>query len=104
MNAVIRIAGRQYVVAPQMKMVLPNLAASPGEIKEIKEVLMVNEEGRVEVGSPYLPYKVTLEVLSLKRGPKGYSIRFFRRGGRRVIRGYRAQYVEVLVKSITQGE
>lgn len=100
MQAIVKLGGRQYRVEPQARIKVFNLKGLPGEKCDVREVLMVEDNGQVEVGKPYLPYKVSLEILAQKRGRKGYAIRFFRRGGRRVIRGFCNHYAEVRVNAI----
>ncbi|MBM3325872.1 MAG: 50S ribosomal protein L21 [Calditrichaeota bacterium] len=100
MFALVKIAGRQYRVAPEQKLTVEKLTVPTGGEYVVQDVMMVVDGERVEVGQPRLPYRVTLELLSQKPGERGVSYRFFRRGGRRVKRGWRHQQTFVRVKSI----
>ncbi len=100
MFAIVKIAGRQYRVSPEQMLTVERLNAPSGTEYTVQDVMMVSNGEKLEVGQPRLPYRVILELLEHKRGPKGYAYRFFRRGGRRVKRGWRHLQTLVRVKSI----
>lgn len=102
MKAIIKLSGRQYQVVPDGRLRVGRIALEKGAELVVDQVLMVEDGNRIEVGSPTVPYRVTLEVLDQTRGPKGLSYTFFRRGGRRVKRGWRERYSVVRVKSIAR--
>jgi large subunit ribosomal protein L21 len=104
MYALVKIAGRQYRVAPDMQLKVAKLDAEPEGEVVIPEVLMISEGDRPEFGAPTLPYRVRLEVLAHGRYPKVFHYHFKRRGGRRRLHGHRQDWTLVKVSSIEKGE
>ena len=103
MYALVKIAGRQYRVAPNQTLKVERLEGEAGNDVVVGSVMMVSDGGNIEVGAPTLPYQVTLELLAQGRGPKGLTFRSTRRGGHRVKRGWRHHFSLVRVKSIEKG-
>ena len=65
------------------------------------EVLLVSDEGKVQVGSPTVKgASVTAEVLGDRKGPKLVIFRFKRRKNVRVKKGHRQKYTAVKITSI----
>ena len=104
MNAIVRIAGRQYRVSPGATLKVDRLPVAEGGAHVAEDVMMVEDNGSAQFGQPTLPYRVELEVLAQARHPRVLSYHFKRRGGRRRLQGHRQPYSLVRVKSITKGE
>ncbi len=104
MYALVKIGGRQYRVEPDEVLKVDRLKAEPGGELIVPEVMMVTDGQEVDVGAPYLPYRVTLEVLEHGRHPKVLSYKFVRRGGVRRTHGHRQDYTLVKVKAIEKGK
>ncbi len=100
MHAFVKIAGRQYRLVPNQILKVDRLDAEPGSSVVVKDVMMVADGTNFEIGSPNLPYSVTLELLNQGRGRKGTTYKFRRRGGHRVKHGWRHHFSLVHVKSI----
>lgn len=103
MHAFVKIAGRQYRVAPNMTLKVDRLEAETGGSVVIRDVMMVADGANYEIGKPNLPYAVTLELIEQGRGRKGVTYKFRRRGGHRVKHGWRHHFSLVRVKSIEKG-
>lgn len=60
--AVAEISGRQYMVKPNLAIEVDFL----GDVKSLDcdKVMLVCEDGRLEIGNPYLKTKLNFEVLS----------------------------------------
>lgn len=102
MYAVIRDRSRQTTVR-QGDVVEIDLssALAPGDTVTFDEVLLVGNEGSVQVGKPTLQgATVTAEVLGESRGEKLVSLRFHRRKNVRVKRGHRQHYTRVRITGI----
>ena len=68
MYAVIKTGGKQYRVEPSDKLRVDKLAGEPGAMVDIKDVLMVGEGDKTQVGAPMLDGdSVKLEVLEQTR-------------------------------------
>lgn len=71
MYAVIKTGGKQYRVAADDVIQVERLAAQPGEIVEIKDVLMLGGSGEPMIGAPLVEgASVAAEVVEQTRGPK----------------------------------
>lgn len=104
MYALIKVAGRQYRVSASDELLVDRLHRDAGSEVIIKDVMLVADGDKIDIGAPYIPYSVTLEVLEHGRHDKVMSYRFKRRGGARKMRGHRQQYTKVKVKAIEQGD
>lgn len=73
----------------------------PGAKVTFDEVLLVGNEGNIQLGKPLLAgAKVTGEVVGVSRGPKLVVFRFKRRKNHRKKRGHRQSYTQVKITSI----
>ena len=75
--------------------------AKPGDKITFDEVLLVGNEGTVQIGKPLVSgASVTAEVIAETKGPKVIAFRFKRRKNVRKKRGFRAQYTRVRITDI----
>jgi len=73
----------------------------PGDEVTFDEVLLVGNEGQVQIGKPILPgAKVTGEVVAEVKGPKVIAFRFKRRKNVRRKKGHRERYTQVKITGI----
>ena len=73
----------------------------PGDSVTFDEVLLVSDEGKVQVGTPTVKgASVKGEVIGDAKGPKLVIFRFKRRKNVRVKRGHRQKYTAVKITSI----
>ena len=71
MYAIIETGGKQFKVAEGDVLKVELLHAEAGETVEINKVLMVNKDGQLTVGAPYVEgAKVTLKVEENGKGKK----------------------------------
>lgn len=104
MYAVIANGGKQYRVEAGDKLRLEKLEHQVGDAFDIPEVLMVGEDGNVEVGTPLLDKAVVkAEVISHGRAKKINIIKFKRRKKYMRRQGHRQYYTEVEIKDILKG-
>lgn len=100
-----RIGGMQYRVAPQERLKVPRLQAEEGQTLEFKEVLLVEKDGEVIVGTPLVAAaSVRAKVLGHGKGEKILVFKMKRRKKYRRKRGHRQPYTEVLVEDVTLEE
>ncbi len=103
MFAVIRLNNRQYRLSEGDVVALDEVAADVGSQLDLGDVLMVGDEGGVEVGTPVLGgVRVTAEVVAHERRPKVEVFKFRRRKNYRKLRGHRQPYTLVKVLSVTR--
>lgn len=78
-----------------------NQALKEGETVTFDRVLLVSNEGRVQVGKPTVAgASVSAKVLGAFRGPKTVSMRFKRRKNVRRKQGHREGYTRVEITDI----
>lgn len=101
MYAVLATGGKQYRVAPGDKLEVEKLGVEPGQSVTFDQVMLVNNDGQVTVGTPTLPgASVLADVLEQKRGDKVVSFKLKRRKGYRKKIGHRQSLTVLQVKEI----
>ena len=102
MYAIIRDRNQQATVRTGDVVMCDLLAsAQPGETVTFDEVLLLSDEGKVQVGTPTVEgASVTGEVIAMKKGSKLVVFRFKRRKNVRVKGGHRQKYTAVKITSI----
>ncbi len=104
MYAVIKTGGKQYKVAKNDVVVVEKLTAEAGSSVTLDQVLMVGEEGKTEVGAPFVAgASVTAEVIDQARGPKVLIFKKKRRKNHRRKNGHRQDLTVLRVTDILTG-
>ena len=104
MYVIVDINGQQFKAEEGKKLFVHHIkGVDAGQTVEFDKVLLVDNNGQVTVGAPTVEgAKVTCEVKSpLVKGEKVIIFRMKRRRDSRKKNGYREQFTEVEVKSIT---
>lgn len=102
MYAVLQTGGKQYRVAAGDVLEIERVEAEPGSSHVFDEVLLVNNEGRISVGTPTVAgAKVLADVVEHIRGDKKIAFKFKRRKGYHRTVGHRQELTVVKVKEIT---
>ena len=101
MYAIVDIAGKQYKVEKDKFVYAPLLDQEEGSAVDFDKVLLVDDEGKVKVGTPTLKgAKVSGKVLEHVKGDKVIVFKKKRRKGYRVKNGHRQQFSKVLIEDI----
>ena len=101
MYAIIETGGKQFKVAEGDVLKVELLHAEAGETVEINKVLMVNKDGQLTVGAPYVEgAKVTLKVEENGKGKKIVVCKFKAKKNYRKKKGHRQPYTKVTVEKI----
>ncbi|HJR50704.1 MAG TPA: 50S ribosomal protein L21 [Gemmatimonadales bacterium] len=101
MEAVIATGGKQYRVAPGQVIRVERLGQDPGAAVEFTQVLLVNQDGQVRVGTPALASaKVIGQVVAERKGGKVMVVKFKRRKNYRRHRGHRQTMTAVRITKI----
>jgi large subunit ribosomal protein L21 len=101
MYAVIRSGGKQYRVAPGQTVRLETVAGEVGAKVELGDVLLVENEGNVQVGSPLIANaKVQATVLEHDRAKKILVFKKKRKKQYRRTQGHRQDYTAVRIDNI----
>ena len=102
MYAIIKTGGKQYKVSPGDRVKVELLEGEKGTTLEFPEVLLVEKDGNVTVGSPVVSgAKVTAEIVSQGRARKVLVFKHKRRKSYRKMNGHRQYFTELLVKEIS---
>jgi large subunit ribosomal protein L21 len=90
MYAVVQTGGKQYKVAEGDTIEVNRVSVDAGSALTIDNVLMLNQDGSVKIGSPTIEgAKVQAEVIKHTRGPKLIIWKMKRRKGYRNKNGHR---------------
>lgn len=100
MIAIIKTGGKQYIVQPGDKLKVEKLDKKEGEEFSFSDVLLVEKNKKVEIGTPMLKAEVQARVLSHGKGDKiiVYKYKPKKRESRKI--GHRQPYTEVEIIGI----
>ncbi|MDP4277759.1 MAG: 50S ribosomal protein L21 [Bacteroidota bacterium] len=101
MYAIVEIAGQQFKAEAGKRLYVHRLEAEPGSVVEFDKVLLVDNEGTVNVGEPTIEgAKVVCEILSHLKGEKVLIFKKRRRKGYRKLNGHRQYLTEVKINEV----
>jgi large subunit ribosomal protein L21 len=100
MLAVVKIAGQQFKVQAGQSLYVPHLQGNTGDKVEFSDVLLVDNNGTISVGSN-VKATVKAEIISaLVQGEKVIAFKMKRRKGFRKKHGHRTHYTRIMIESI----
>ena len=101
MYAIVDIAGKQFKVAKDQYIYAPKMEGETGSSVSFDKVLLVDNEGSVEVGAPTVNgVKVSGKILEHVKGNKVIIFKKKRRKGYAVKNGHRQQFTKVQIENI----
>lgn len=102
MYAIVSIAGQQFKVKENMPVFVHRLDAGEGDSVSFDQVLLVDNNGSVKVGSPVLSgASVQAKVLSHLKGDKVLIFKKKRRKGYQKMNGHRQYLTKIQIEKIT---
>jgi len=102
MYAVIRSGGKQYKVALGQTIRLEKVVGDAGSKVELGDVLLVENDGNIQVGSPLVANaKIEATVVEHDRAKKILVFKKKRKKQYRRTQGHRQDYTSVRIDSIT---
>jgi large subunit ribosomal protein L21 len=102
MYAVVKTGGKEYRVSKGDLIRVEKVEGKAGDQVVIKDVLMVSEEGKVQVGTPQLTNAVvTGKIVQEAKGKKVLIYKMKRRKNYRRMRGHRQTYTYLRVEDIS---
>ncbi len=106
MYAIVIIAGQQFKVERGQKVYVHRLMANEGADVEFDQVLLIDNDGKIAVGSPAIDgAKVAASVVQHVRGDKVLVFKKKRRKTYQKLNGHRQDLTQVLIQGIlTIGE
>jgi len=104
MYAVVKTGGKEYRISKGDLVRVEKLEGKVGDQVTLKEILMVSEEGQVQIGTPFLANAViTGEIAQEVKGKKVLTYKMKRRKNYRRFKGHRQTYTYLRVNDITLG-
>ena len=101
MYAIIESCGKQYKVTEGDVVFFEKLDAEEGKKVTFENVVLVSNDGKVQVGNPYVKgVKVEGKVVSHGRGKKILVFKYKAKKNERKTRGHRQDYTKVEITSI----
>ena len=100
MFAIVNIAGQQFKVEEGQEIFVHRLEANEGEKVTFEEVMLVDDKGNTQVGTPVLDVNVTATVLSHLKGNKVIVFKKKRRKGYKVKNGHRQALTQIIIDKI----
>ncbi len=102
MYAIVEMKGQQFKVEAGKKVFVNRMEAEKGATVEFDKVLLVDNEGKIKVGTPTVKgAKVVCEVLDDEcRGEKILVFHKKRRKGYKKLNGHRQDLTNLIVKEI----
>jgi len=101
MYAIVEIAGQQFKVEKDQKIYVHRLENEEGESLEFSKVLLVDNDGKVKVGTPQVKgAKVTAKVLEHIKGDKVLVFKKKRRKGYQKMNGHRQYMTKIQIEEI----
>ncbi len=105
MYAIVDIAGQQFKVEKDQKVYVNRLDAEEGSKVDFDKVLLIDDDGEVQVGLPVLNnFVVSASVISHLKGDKVKVFKKKRRKGYQVLNGHRQSLTQLLIESIGEGK
>ena len=102
MFAVVEIAGQQYKVSKDDKILVPKLESEVGAKVKFDKVLLLGDEKQTKLGTPYLSgSSIEAKVLSHMKDDKVEVFKKKKRKGYRVHKGHRQQYTEIEITKVS---
>lgn len=98
MIAVVKVAGQQFKVEKDQTLYVPHLEGKAGDKLDL-EVLMIDADGKISVGSS-VTSKVKAEIVDHVKGDTVIAYKQKRRKGFHKKRGHRTAYTKIKVTSI----
>ncbi|MEA3295912.1 MAG: 50S ribosomal protein L21 [Patescibacteria group bacterium] len=103
MLAVIKTGGKQYIVSLGDKIKIEKLDIEKGKEVEFSEVLLLEEDGKVELGDPIIKdAKVVGKVLEQGKDKKVIVFKYKAKKRYKVKRGHRQPFTEVEITKISK--
>jgi large subunit ribosomal protein L21 len=100
MLAVVKIGGQQFKVQEGQSLYVPHQQGKAGDKVEFNEVLLVDNDGKLSIGSD-VKATVKAEIVNdLIKGDKLIAFKMKRRKGFRKKHGHRTQYTQIKIESI----
>ena len=100
MFAIVTIAGQQFKVEEGQEIFVHQLEAKEGDSVTFDQVHLIDNDGKVSLGTPTLNAKVNATVLGNQKGDKVIVFKKKRRKGYKVKNGHRQSFTKIKIEGI----
>ncbi|MBK6815732.1 MAG: 50S ribosomal protein L21 [Chitinophagales bacterium] len=101
MYAIVSIAGQQFKVEENQEIYVHHQNGNEGDSLTFNEVLLMDNDGKVVVGTPTLPdASVSATIVSHVKGDKVIIFKKKRRKGYQVMNGHRQSFTKLKIDKI----
>ena len=101
MYAIVDILGQQFKVEKDQSLFVHRLKGEVGSMLEFENVLLLENDGKVNVGDPYIAgTKVTAKIMTHLKGDKVIVFKKKRRKGYQKSNGHRQMLTKIQIESI----
>ena len=100
MYAIVDIAGQQFKVEENQKITVNRLEGEEGAAVSFKNVLMVDNDGKVKMGGPIKGASVSAKIIDHVRGDKVLVFKKKRRKGYKKMNGHRQDLTRIQITEI----
>ena len=101
MYAVVKTGGKEYRVSKGDLIRVEKMQGKVGDQVELKDVLMVSDDGETKIGSPHLTHVIIKgEIIEESKGKKVLTYKMKRRKNYRRFKGHRQTYTYLRVNDI----
>ena len=101
MYAIVKIAGQQFKVEKDQHIFVHRLEGKEGDKVEFKDVLLVENEGKVSVGTPHVEKaKIAAKIVSHLKGDKVIVFKKKKRKGYQKLNGHRQSFSKIHIEDI----
>ena len=102
MHAVVKTGGKEYRISKGDVIRVEKMDGKVGDQVTMKDILMVSDEGQVQVGNPLLANAmITGEIVQQVKGEKILTYKMKRRKNYRRTKGHRQTYTYIRVNEIS---
>ncbi len=100
MFAVVEIAGQQFKVEEGQEIFVHRLEGNTGDNVTFENVLLVDRDGSVDVGTPHVSAKVNASIVEHLKGDKVIVFKKKRRKGYQKSNGHRQSLTKIKIEGI----
>ncbi|HRJ26226.1 MAG TPA: 50S ribosomal protein L21 [Fimbriimonadaceae bacterium] len=105
MYAIVKTGGKQYRAQVDELLIVEKIDGEPGTKIELDEVVMVNQDGSVKLGSPFVKgAKVRAEIVRQGKGPKINAFNYKAKKNIRKRWGHRQPETHLRVLEVVAGK
>jgi large subunit ribosomal protein L21 len=100
MYSIVEIAGQQFKVSKGQELMVHRLEGNSGDKVEFSNILLTDNNGTVEVGTPYINGKVSATIVEHLKDDKVIVFKKKRRKGYRVKNGHRQSLTKIVIDNV----